>query len=494
MSVEHSHKWEPIEDLPADWSRSLAKPQTTSLVTAWIEHAAELREQNLYKNFLAKLQRQWAIETGAIEDLYTLSEAGTLTLIGKGLDASLLSHDDTNLSPDELILKIKDQHQAIQGLYQFISGQRPLGTSYIKELHHVLTAHQDTYIGRDTLGNLVMRDLPRGEWKLLPNNVEHPDGTRFEYCPPDHVAQEMENLIRMHEHHQLLAVPPDVEAAWLHHRFSQIHPFTDGNGRVARCLATLVLLKAYWLPLVITRTDRKAYIDALRAADKRDLSPLIDLFDRLQRKAIREAMSLSEDVRHEATEIKSILASVKARYERQKATQNQQIQKSYALCDSLQFSAAEYITQIAGEVNTTIESEGQGFNAFMYQATRFDKNRSHYHSFQIVECAKQLGYFANLRRYQAWAALGIVTEQRTEILFSFHGIGHEDYGILGCSAIAYTKEKTDSGQSMARAINPLTDEPFEFSYSEDEAAVQARFRRWLEYALVEGLDYWQKSI
>jgi len=226
----------------------------------------ELRTKDLYKTFVEKLKRQWAIETGVLEDIYTLSEGATLALIQGGLDAALITHGDTDGEPEDVILKIQDQHLAIQGLYQFVSGQRPMGTSYIKELHQVLTAHQDTYLARDTLGSLVQRQLIRGAWKLWPNNVEHPDGTRFEYCPPEQVSTEMERLISLHESHVEMNVPPDIEAAWIHHRFTLIHPFTDGNGRVARCLATLILLKENWLPLVVTRKERTAYIDALRAA------------------------------------------------------------------------------------------------------------------------------------------------------------------------------------------------------------------------------------
>jgi Fic family protein len=43
---------------------------------------------------------------------------------------------------------------------------------------------------------------------------------------------------------------PVARAAWLHHRFISIHPFEDGNGRVARALTLLVLLKANYAPLV----------------------------------------------------------------------------------------------------------------------------------------------------------------------------------------------------------------------------------------------------
>jgi Fic family protein len=292
VTESHTRTWSPIQDLPNDWKDTLVDLQTESLVAAWLEQADELRDKDLYQQFLAKLQRQWAIETGVLENLYRISEGATLTLIEKGLDASLISHGQTDLDPKEVIAKITDQHHAIMGLYQFVGGERPLGTSYIKELHRVLTDHQNTYIARDTLGNTVQRELPKGEWKTVNNHVEHADGTKFEYCPYEHVAQEMDNLVKMHEEHAVNRVPAEVEAAWLHHRFLLIHPFVDGNGRVARCLATLVLLKANWLPLVVTRHDRSDYIESLRKADVGDLSPNVQFVGKLQRKAIREALSL----------------------------------------------------------------------------------------------------------------------------------------------------------------------------------------------------------
>ena len=78
-------------------------------------------------------------------------------------------------------------------------------------------------------------------------------------------------------------VSPDVLAAWVHHRFTQIHPFQDGNGRVARLLATLIFIRAEWLPLVVGRDDRVRYLDAFEAADKGEFLPLVAFFDTLQR-------------------------------------------------------------------------------------------------------------------------------------------------------------------------------------------------------------------
>jgi Fic family protein len=494
VESHHTHSWEAITNLPADWRVSLASPNTNALVRAWHEQAVELRTKDLYTNFLARLQRQWAIETGVLEGLYTLSEGATLALIEKGLDASLISHEDTNQEPTEVILKIQDHHTAIQGLHVFVSGQRPLGTSYVKELHQVLTAHQDTYVARDTLGNLVTRELPKGTWKLWPNNVEHADGTRFDYCPPEHVAQEMEHLISMHEIHVENGVPADVSAAWLHHRFTLIHPFADGNGRVARCLATLVLLRENWLPLVVTRKERSSYIDALRAADGGALKPLVDLFGGLQRKAIREAFSLSESVLDESTAIVSILQSVKEQFTRRRAAQNESVRRAFRTADSLQLLAAQRLAEIGAEVSETIVNESPGYRAFVYEAPRTDSARARFHYHQIVQCARSLGYFANLRRYQAWAALAVITEHRTEILLSFHGIGHEESGILGCAGMAYTKERGEDGESTIGPVSSLADEPFEYSYAEDPTEVQRRFGRWLDECVLRGVDYWRRSL
>ena len=494
MGELHTLNWEPIQDLPSDWKSTLVDLSTSSMVQAWIEQSGHLLEQDLYKHFLAKLQRQWAIETGVIEGIYSLSDGATMTLIEKGLDASLIGHEDTDGNPSDVVAKIQDHHHAIMGLYQFVSGQRPLGTSYIKELHQVLTAHQPTYVGRDTLGNMVERDLPRGLWKTLPNNVEHPDGTVFEYCPPEHVDQEMENLIAMHMSHVKDQVPPDIEAAWLHHRFTLIHPFTDGNGRVARCLATLVLLKGYWLPLVVTRRDRTNYIAALRAADRGDLKPLIDQIGSLQRKAIRQALSLSEDVLQEAVAMDNILSAVKAKFSRERAEKTAKVNHAIATADSLQKLASQRLKDVENELQSTFTDEGVKYKAFMYQGSRGQQNAG-YHRYQIVLCAKELGYFADLRRYQAWSSLAIVLDQRTEILFSFHGIGREESGVLGCAAMVYSKdEKAESGEKNISDIHSLSDEPFEFSYLEDSSDVQQRFRSWLDRCVLLGLSYWQKSL
>lgn len=62
-------------------------------------------------------------------------------------------------------------------------------------------------------------------------------------------------------------------AAILHHRFVEIHPFIDGNGRVSRLLTNLFLIAQGYPPVVLKIEDRRKYYRFLRAADAGNLEP-----------------------------------------------------------------------------------------------------------------------------------------------------------------------------------------------------------------------------
>ncbi len=69
-------------------------------------------------------------------------------------------------------------------------------------------------------------------------------------------------------------------AALAHHKLVAIHPFIDGNGRTARLLMNLLLLRHEYPPAIIARSNRRLYYRVLAQADKGQVAPLINLVGR----------------------------------------------------------------------------------------------------------------------------------------------------------------------------------------------------------------------
>lgn len=68
-----------------------------------------------------------------------------------------------------------------------------------------------------------------------------------------------------------------VAAAYFHAKFENIHPFSDGNGRVGRLLMNYILLIHNHPPITIYEEDRKDYYNALERFDEKlELNSLID--------------------------------------------------------------------------------------------------------------------------------------------------------------------------------------------------------------------------
>ena len=252
-----------------------------------MEQRERLATVDAYKRFNERLHREWAIETGLIERLYSFDRGVTQLLIERGIDAALIPHGDGQ-QPESVAVIIGDHQAAVESIFRFVKGERPLSTGYVKEMHALMTRNQASVEAADTQGRIARIELIRGAYKQWPNNPRRPDGSMHEYCPPEHVAAEMDRLIKLHEGH--VGVPPEVEAAWLHHRFTQIHPSQDGNGRIARALATLVFVKARWFPLVVRNEGCVRYLDALELADRGDLRELVKLFAGFQKRRVRQGV------------------------------------------------------------------------------------------------------------------------------------------------------------------------------------------------------------
>ena len=80
-----------------------------------------------------------------IENLYEIERGVTQTLIEHGFQADLLHHGSTNKPRDYVIRLLKDQEDALDGVFAFVKGDRQLSTAYIKELQATLLRRPGCY-------------------------------------------------------------------------------------------------------------------------------------------------------------------------------------------------------------------------------------------------------------------------------------------------------------------------------------------------------------
>lgn len=492
--AEVAHRWSPITDL-TERDHELDRAELLSLSGVWDDVKSELPTDQV-DDFSERLKREWAIETGLIERVYTFDAGITQLLIEQGIDASLIPHDSADKTPQVVAGIIADQAQAVDFLFDFVGQQRNLSGSYIKELHALMTRKQTTASGIDQFGRPVEVPLTHGEYKLHPNNPTQPDGRVFEYCPPEQVVSEMERLVEMHIVHANEGVAAELEAAWLHHRFTQIHPFQDGNGRVARALASLVLIREGWFPLVIASSDRVRYLDCLKAADAGDLRPLASQFAAVQRIWFRKAIGIGEQVRQAAERTDQLIAAIGEQFRGRQVQARTDMERAKETSSALAQTALSRFRALRDDMSHAIGADGVDRRVFVDFGVDEDADRRSWHRYQVIETARNtsLDYWANPRELHSWVRLGLVIESgRSEILFSLHGLNREFRGLVGASMCLYRRQKGDDIEHQIIELEPVCSELFQFNYKEAAASVERRFAHWLEESLLRGLDQWRRG-
>ena len=245
----------------------------------WNRFAASLEERRkaatpeALKAAVDVAVRAAALDTGAIEGLYSVDRGFTMTVAIQGLAWEQMVEERGS--------DVRELFQAQLEAYEFVldavTGDRPITEVWIRTLHETLCAPQKTYRVLTEVG-WQEQELHKGEYKTRPNHVRLSDGTFHAYAPVDRVSAEMHRLLQQIRTPEFEAAHPVLQASYVHYAFVVIHPFADGNGRVARALASTFFYRAQSIPLVIFANQRPAYLDALHAADLGDHRPLFGFF------------------------------------------------------------------------------------------------------------------------------------------------------------------------------------------------------------------------
>lgn len=481
MTEPNTHLiWDPetgITDIEAD-PTALSASEIPGIRAVWADQRARLKGTRQLSDFTERLSREWAIETGVIENLYDIERGVTQTLIERGFQAELLTHGSTNRPREYVLQLLRDQKEALDGVFDFVSSKRTLSVSYVKELHAALLRSQDTTEAVDAQGRFIEIPLIKGDWKTQANYPKR-DGVTYAYCAPEHVAAEMDRLVAIHADHIKKNVPSEVQAAWLHHRFTQIHPFQDGNGRVARAIASLVLVKSGLFPLVVTRDDKLAYLDALEAADNGDLKPLIDKIAKLQITQFRKATAVSEAILAQ-DDVAEILGGLMKAADKVAAKKLESLRGVFNLAHATQDDLDARLKAILPGVTTALQKVEPHGTSFI---TRSNSETDYYFRAQIIQNAKyHLHYYADTTEYRAWIALNMNWSRRASLVFAFHGIGKPFNGSLICAPFMEFRD-TDEEAQVRISFVPVAEEGFVFFYNEVKERLLARFAPWRESVL-----------
>lgn len=200
-----------------------------------------------------QLTIEWIYNSNAIEGS-TLSLRETQLILEQGITIggkSLREH-----------FEVVNHQDAIKLVEALAQQQEPISAFHVRELHALVLARID--------------DDNAGKYRDVPVRIV---GADHEPAPPWDIAAQMDGWAAWVQAEEGVMEPVAL-AALAHHRLVAIHPFIDGNGRTARLIMNLVLLRAGYPPAIIARVNRRQYYRVLAQADRGNAAPLVNFVGR----------------------------------------------------------------------------------------------------------------------------------------------------------------------------------------------------------------------
>ncbi len=144
----------------------------------------------------------------------------------------------------------------------------PLTEMFIRQTHKILL-REDYEVYRNLPGGMTTSyTVHAGCYKTRPNSVITPSGERFEYASPEETPGLMADLVHWYQEEEAKGELDPLElAALFHYRYIRIHPFEDGNGRIARLMMNFILARHEYPLIVVPTKTKRQYLEALSAVD-----------------------------------------------------------------------------------------------------------------------------------------------------------------------------------------------------------------------------------
>lgn len=213
----------------------------------------------------------------------TALEGNTLTLVETRVVLEGLTVGGKTLKEH---LEVVDHAAAVRYLEEYVRGGQPLTEVFIRDVHRlVLQKTWPEEAGRYRRGDVVIA----GSRHRPPSAVEVPA-----------LVAEMVAWYRG----EAAGLHPVERAALLHWRITDIHPFTDGNGRTARLLMNFSLMRDGYPPAVIRVEDRGRYLESLEGASvSGETGPFVGLVEQAVGESLGRWLGVVEPYREHGCEL-----------------------------------------------------------------------------------------------------------------------------------------------------------------------------------------------
>jgi Fic family protein len=259
----------------ADWAKAAINATRLQKYLDQLNGLGEASPE-LLRGALRVVTRAAAIDTGAIEQLYDVDRGFTLTVATEVASWQAV----LEAKGAEVKSLIETQLAAYDYVLDLATGKQPIAEAWIRELHSVICASQATYTVVTAAG-AQQQTLPKGTYKVHPNHVLDRHGKIHAYAPVDITPAEVHRLVEELQSQGFLDAHPVLQASYAHYALVAIHPFPDGNGRVARALASVPTYRAYRVPLLVLAEQKVEYLESLEAADHGEHQRFVDfVFER----------------------------------------------------------------------------------------------------------------------------------------------------------------------------------------------------------------------
>ncbi|MBO6306424.1 MAG: Fic family protein [Paludibacteraceae bacterium] len=227
-------------------------------------------------------------------------EGNTLTY---GQTISLLIHGKVEgNAPMRDYEEMKAHHAALEYVKQAAKeSERPLTETFIRQVHQIMMK-EDYTVYDNRGGNPIQYTVHVGIYKTRPNSVKTQTGELFEYASPEETPSLMTDLVAWYNAAKAEGkLSPLQLASLFHFRYIRIHPFEDGNGRIARLMVNYILA-SYGYPMIVVHTeDKNNYLSALEKCDDitgpvpsdgahaslEQITPLVEYLEQCLERALR---------------------------------------------------------------------------------------------------------------------------------------------------------------------------------------------------------------